>query len=316
QYAGVASYSSSCCPINANEIPINVSDNQKKPRNHRRTSAAIKWLHIKFRVLETIWPALAARQAYRLWFSTPRFKEPSREAQWRQSAEVLSMEHELGPISVYRWGQGPVVVLVHGWSGRGPQLGAFAAPLVKKGFSVVAFDAPGHGQTPGDSTNVFQLADVLTAVNRKYGPATAVVAHSFGVVVSVYAMSQGLGVDKAVCISAPTDPAELMHGFCEFLHIGARSKRLLMQMMQAEFGETVWRDTAARNHAIDFTVPALIIHDENDRDVPWQWGRRLADHWPGSYFMRTKGLGHTRLLRHPNVVNAVVDFLVDDKFPQ
>lgn len=302
--------------MNGNEKPINVSDKQKKTRNHRRTSAAIKWLRIKFRVLETIWPALAAHQAYRLWFSTPRYKEPSREAQWRQSAQVLSMEHEHGPIAVYRWGQGPVVMLVHGWSGRGPQLGAFAAPLVERGFSVVAFDAPGHGQTPGDSTNVFQLADVLTAVNRKYGPATAIVAHSFGVVVSVYAMNQGLGVDKAVCISAPTDPAYLIERFCEFLNFGAKTRHLLMQMMQANFGANVWQEIASHNHAAGFSTPALIIHDEDDLDVPWQWGQQLANHWPGAYFLRTQGLGHTRLLRHPKVVNAVLDFLVDDKLPQ
>jgi len=37
--------------------------------------------------------------------------------------------------------------MVHGWNGRGAQLGAFAPELVRVGFRVVTFDTPAHGRS-------------------------------------------------------------------------------------------------------------------------------------------------------------------------
>src|SRR2546427_4662875 len=36
------------------------------------------------------------------------------------------------PVSVWTWGHGPVVLLVHGWGGRGAQLARFVEPLVDR----------------------------------------------------------------------------------------------------------------------------------------------------------------------------------------
>ena len=53
----------------------------------------------------------------------------------------------------------------------------------------------------------------------------------------------------------------------------------------------------------------MVIHDENDRDVPWQEGAALANAWPGAQFVRTSGLGHRRILRDPDVIARVTAFI-------
>lgn len=58
-------------------------------------------------------------------------------------------------------------------------------------------------------------------------------------------------------------------------------------------------------------APLLIVHDEDDVDVPWPDGRTYAEAWPDSRLMTTRGPGHRRILREPEVTAAVAEFLGD-----
>jgi hypothetical protein len=55
--------------------------------------------------------------------------------------------------------------------------------------------------------------------------------------------------------------------------------------------------------------PMLVVHDRDDREVPFADGAAIAAVWPGARFLETSGLGHRRVLRDPAVVEAVVDFV-------
>ena len=47
---------------------------------------------------------------------------------------------EIAGMKAWSWGEGPIVLLVHGWNGRATQLGDFVAPLVERGYRVVAYE--------------------------------------------------------------------------------------------------------------------------------------------------------------------------------
>ncbi len=286
----------------------------RSPRR-RKTPWTLRGLRLVFALLNRISPYIGARLAYRLWFKSPRFAEPPREARWRQSARTFLLEHEHGPLAVYQWGQGPAVLLVHGWSGRGTQMGAFSGPLVKRGFSVVAFDAPGHGRSQGTQTNAFEVAAAVQAVAKEVGPVSAIVAHSYGTMASVLALKQGLQVGKVVCISSPTSLLFLIDSFRRTFAIGEKILQRFKALLERDFGPDIWERVASDILVADSQVPALIIHDKNDRDVPWQWSERLANAWPGSHLWLTQSLGHRRILRSPAVLEAVSEFIVSNQLP-
>src|SRR5205823_2922525 len=92
---------------------------------------------------------LGGSLAERLFTSPHRHRRPERERAVLASGRQLSLEVTLRSprwrgeqrrVNAWRWGAGPTVLLVHGWEGRGSQLGAFVEPLVRAGLSVVAFD--------------------------------------------------------------------------------------------------------------------------------------------------------------------------------
>ncbi len=57
------------------------------------------------------------------------------------------------------------------------------------------------------------------------------------------------------------------------------------------------------------TVPLLVLHDPEDREVPFEEGAELARSWPGAELRRMSGLGHLRILRDERCVAEAVSFL-------
>jgi hypothetical protein len=56
-------------------------------------------------------------------------------------------------------------------------------------------------------------------------------------------------------------------------------------------------------------LPAMVIHDKNDREVPVNEGCAIAASSPSTRFVETTGLGHRRILLSSFVADAVADFL-------
>src|SRR5262245_4564104 len=83
-------------------------------------------------------PSLAARQAERLFLTPPRHAAPARESHVLAHARAVTVRVGERRLATWTWGAGPRILLVHGWGGRGGQMGAFVEPLVAEGFSVTA----------------------------------------------------------------------------------------------------------------------------------------------------------------------------------
>src|SRR3970040_2317546 len=83
-------------------------------------------LRLAIRLLGMVAPGLAARWVYRLWLQPIRFPEPQQEKDWRRTSRPLAVVHRGRTLAVDSWGAGLTVLMVHGWNGRGAQLGAFA----------------------------------------------------------------------------------------------------------------------------------------------------------------------------------------------
>ncbi|MDH5182550.1 MAG: alpha/beta hydrolase [Gammaproteobacteria bacterium] len=287
----------------------------KKRGVRRGIPTVLRLLRLGFQYLAPLIPGLAARYAYRLWFSTRRYAPPVREQRWEAEAERDSVATEHGEVAVYHWGdQGPTILLIHGWNGRGTQLGSFAKPLVEAGYQVVAFDGPGHGRSPGSWTSIFRLTDATLAVVNKYGPVEGIIAHSFGSAVTAYALNHGLSVSRVVSISAPASIQYLVERFCHALRIPAsvqrRLERRIEQRLQPQSGRTIWQDISPEVNAKQITgIPALIVHDHDDHDVDVSHGQRLHQAWQGSEWLETHGLGHRRILRNGATIRRVIEFI-------
>lgn len=284
------------------------------PRSNQALPLAVRLLRT-IQLGAPISPRLAGRWAEWLWLRPGRYPEPRQEGNWRKTARQIAVEHRGQSLSVHTWGTGPVVLLVHGWNGRGTQLGAFMPGLVAAGFQVVTFDTPAHGRSPGNKTNIIDVSNAIQSVTRVCGVPIAVIAHSFGVACSLYAVRQGLKVGRIVAIAPPAHMRELVQRFFSFLNLPPAAQVSFIGRMEKSFGADMWDRFSPVSMATQIEQPGLVIHDEDDNDVPLRDGEAVARAWPGAEFMRTTRLGHRRILRDPAVIARVIEFVIAGKSP-
>jgi pimeloyl-ACP methyl ester carboxylesterase len=257
-------------------------------------------------------PGVTAAAAEKLFFRAWQYPMPERERLLLATGHRLSFdvpgERGTARLACWSWGDGPSVFLLHGWSGRAGQLGAFVEPLVNAGYSVMAFDAPAHGQSTGSTTSAPTFARALDAVIRRFGPAHAVIGHSMGGWAAAFALLQGARIERLALIGSPTDPTAFTESFSERFGLTpevtdrmmARAERRL-GLKRAEFELTPRIGAAGAR--------ALIIHDESDAEVPFSNAQAWAAAWPGSELVKTQGLGHYKPLRDPDVIARTIKFV-------
>ena len=56
-------------------------------------------------------------------------------------------------------------------------------------------------------------------------------------------------------------------------------------------------------------VPALLVHDAADPDVPWPHVERVRRAWTNHHAITTNGMGHRGSLHSDAIVDATSDFL-------
>jgi pimeloyl-ACP methyl ester carboxylesterase len=261
-------------------------------------------------VLSRLAPRLAAQLAERIFVTPISTQRPPREFRWAEGAERITIPSPLGGIPVWVWGDGPqTIVLVHGWSGRGLQLGAFVEPLVRRGYRVVTYDAPGHGEVDGRTSSMPAFAAALGAVARRFGPVSTVISHSLGSSAAIYALAQNeLVADRFVAIS----PAARLHAVRERFGEMAGFPPSVIDRMRVAFEERFgfdWDASEPLRLAQQMSTPLMVIHDSGDRFIPHSEGAELDDIWPDGRLITTKGLGHHRILRDSTVIDSVLAFI-------
>jgi pimeloyl-ACP methyl ester carboxylesterase len=211
-------------------------------------------------------------------------------------------------LAVWRWGAGPTVLLVHGWGSRGARLGDFVAPLTHAGFSVLAFDAPGHGASAGRLSSLPQFIAAIRTIGEHLGPLHAVVAHSMGGAATALAMAGSLDLERVVFLAPAADPAGYSERFASVFGLTDEVVFRMKRGLERRFG-IAWKDFDVLAAAATLTSPLLVIHDSDDRDVPLSDGASIAAAWPGARLVETNGLGHRRIVHDPTVVLRAVAFL-------
>jgi pimeloyl-ACP methyl ester carboxylesterase len=78
---------------------------------------------------------------------------------------------------------------MHGWGGARAQMTGFVEPLLSAGYRVVAYDQPAHGESTGTATNILEITPTMDLVMQKEGPFESIIAHSFGTLITSYALT-------------------------------------------------------------------------------------------------------------------------------
>lgn len=281
----------------------------------RSISVAVRALRLWFAVESRLSPASAESRAARIFVTPPRQKRRNSAYLSPNSTTDADIKHvELvvrdgaGNVAVTCMGDGPAVMLLHGWGGSAADMRPLANGFARAGYRSVTFDMPGHGRSSGRESSLVEFLRAIRCVSDALGAPQLVVGHSFGGAAAVFGITElGLPVRGAVLVAPAPGPAYYVDRFARTVGLpGARTNGMVRQLVQrvGRSLESLDAVTAAR----DARVPAVIFHDPADREVPFEFAAKITDAWRGSRLVEAPSLGHKRLLRDAGTIDAAVAF--------
>ena len=181
--------------------------------------------------------------------------------------------------------------------------------FVDKGYQVVAWDGPAHGDSPGKINTVPGNAEALSEDMNEglFESAIGIVGHSFGgATLAVLSKLQNMP-KKVVIVSAPTRIDDVFSRFAIMIKLGDKASEIFKQLSQISSGYSFGDVSLVSNDFSSFSE-VLIIHDHGDDVIPFEDFEVLKNTWEAGQFLVTKGLGHRLTIKDPDVINTIVSF--------
>ncbi len=245
-------------------------------------------------------------------FTTPiKHKVPKRELEMDKNSiqkriviPIINKE-----IVVYQYGKShKKVLLVHGWSGRGTQLVKFADALVNEGFSTISFDAPAHGKSSGNTTIMTEFIASIIEIDKEFGPFEAAVGHSLGGMALLNAIKKVLKINRLTIIGSGDKVKDILDDFVYKLELKPEFSSHLQKHFEKKYNEPM-ENYSAHSAAKTVDIPVLVIHDENDYEVPVTTSINIHEHLKNGELLITQHLGHRKILGNPFVIEKTIEFI-------
>lgn len=265
-----------------------------------------------FPVYEKVLPKRASKTAHKVFLTPINFDYRDQELHWKDKAHKFKVKVNGVKHSAYFWGQGPEIVFVHGWSGRGLQFFKFIQPLTDLGYKVVVFDVAGHGTSKSTPTGLVSMLDFTAALEQVLQHCSnpvAVVGHSLGAAASFLGIKRGFPITTFISIGAPVIGSHILNSFGEKLNASTKTVNKMVSNLQKSIPFTFEELTVEHTAYAAENIPVLIVHDENDKEVSIENARRLKQLLPLASLHITEKLGHNRILKNDEVVNRIVKFI-------
>lgn len=270
---------------------------------------ALKLLRFIFKTLTPVAPGLMNRFAYNLWLTPTRFKMSTREKAAANMADASFIVVNGLKIRVWSWGQGPTVLFIHGWSGRGTQISSFVYPLNQAGFKVMSFDLPAHGHSEGKRTNAFDISQSISEVIKRIDNLHSVITHSFAGLIFGYYYHPEIPLKNGVMICPPATLDTAFKQFTESLELPQSVETYVLQTLKHDFGDDVFEKLSLITNVTKITQPILVVHDKEDDIVPIESGKQIANALPHGTMYETSDLGHHKILHDKTVIDRVLQHI-------
>ena len=272
---------------------------------------AVGWLLLGF---WQIAPAATGRMIMRLFFRPRSLRQrPKEKAVWDSGTPFTLQLHGRTLHGRY-WGDGPGVLFVHGWNGRGSQCHQMVDSIVAAGYRAITFDGPAHGDSDGSFTTYFEFTDVVRAFLRGEANMSVdkVIAHSFGSGAVINALHKEKRSLDVVLVAPALMLEEYLHQSFQQYGIPFRLFDNLIKWLEQDYGYLLRRDNP-RRLLKKLRAPLLLIHDQGDKIIPHTVSKQFVEQQPHIVLKTTQGLGHTKILQSSEAIDLIMAYLTKAK---
>jgi len=268
-------------------------------------------IKIIFKLLSGIFPTIFVKIVF------DKLTNPQIRKLREREIDVLktSIENEINfkefKIKTYEWkGSREGVLLIHGWEGQAGNFSDLILKLKNQDFSIYAFDAPSHGYSSKGDTSLFEFADLVAELMKRY-KVRKLISHSFGGVAATSALykNQDIQIDKYALLTTPDTFLERIEDVSIQYGINKKVIKKLIKKLEKDYEIRVDELSVSNFVKVIKVQKSIIFHDKNDKVIPIERSLNVHQNWKQSTFKEVEGTGHFRILRDENVLNEVIAFI-------
>ncbi len=254
------------------------------------------------------YPQKAAEKAFHIFCKVRKGKVLPHQEEFLNAAKDQRLQIAEHTIQTYRWkGSNDTVILIHGWESNAWRWHKLVENLKRKGYNIIAFDAPAHGYSTGTYLYVPLYAQILESIIQTYDP-KHIIGHSVGGMTALYTeyLNTAIKTEKMVTIGSPSEFYEIITHFKHLLGFNNRVSKALGAYVFNRFGFTEKEFSSSRFVKTN-TKKGLLFHDKLDTIAPYHASKQVHESWKQSKLITTEGLGHSM---HQDEVNEqIIAFL-------
>jgi len=268
----------------------------------------VKFVGFYINILSLFSSKYAAKKALNL-FSTPRKgKITETQSDFLNSAFKEKLSYNENAIMTYRWaGKKQTVLLAHGWESNSARWKTLVKALQKLDYTIIALDAPAHGNSGSRFFNALLYAEFINVVIKKFNP-SIFIAHSVGGMATAFSYHEYKFTDikKMILIGSPSELKDVFKRYVEMMSYNQNIERQINQLIIERFGKSPKEYSTARFLK---TAPfeGLIIHDEKDPIIPYNDALLINNSFKNSTLITTQNLGHS--LKSDEVITHIINFI-------
>ncbi|MFT5847937.1 MAG: pimeloyl-ACP methyl ester carboxylesterase [Psychroserpens sp.] len=250
----------------------------------------------------------ASKMALQLFSKPRRIKLKETENDFLMTAFIEDVNYEHLNIMTYRWlGKKETILLAHGWESNSFRWKPLIEQLKKLDYNIVALDAPAHGRTSGKLFNAILYSECINVVAQKFN-ANIIIGHSVGGMATAFCKNKYdlPSVNKLILLGAPSNFVGVFSRYVDMMGYNQRVSQAMNELVRDRFNEEPEHFNAAR-FLENMTAEGLLIHDKNDRIIPYSDAEDFKNYYKNATLISTEGFGHG--LRHEDVNNHIIDFV-------
>lgn len=272
------------------------------------TPFLIKTIGQGLNVLALVSTSKAAKLAIDVFSKPRKGKLVSDNLSFLSQSEMIQLEYNGLKIKTYYWpGVKGCVLLAHGWESNSSRWEKAVQSFQEKGLGVVAVDAPAHGGSGSDYFNAILFSKFIHVSILHYKP-EALIGHSVGGMSCAFANRdyQYPFLKKIVLLGAPNEFKDILSRYSSMLGYSDRLIIGIDNEIYRRFGS--WPDSyATANFVKETDIPILIVHDKEDKIIPYSDAIAIASHCKNGTLKSTEGYGHG--LRSSQLLSDIVSYI-------
>jgi pimeloyl-ACP methyl ester carboxylesterase len=279
----------------------------------------LQYLRTKFKTLGLVSPATAGKIAFDLFCTPyPKYKKRKAPAIFHQAKSLTVTLSDGIQLKGFEWTpQKPIhktVLIAHGYASFGYKFEQYITPLLKMGYRVLIFDAPGHGLSQGKYINILIYLNALEHIIKTVGPVDHFIGHSLGGI-TLAMLAENMDhpeQHKFVLIAPATKTTTTFNNYFKMMHFNDNIKAAFLSVLSNNTNHPITHFEADR--AIQkYTGSILWVHDTDDKVCPYKDLIKFQEIAPKNInFLITNGLGHNKVYKSQGVIDKIMSFLAPE----